>query len=47
MVDFEALFAHIARVIEGAGVMIMAIGLAGVLIRYAYDVLRKGTGSYQ
>jgi hypothetical protein len=24
----------------------MAIGLAAVLIRYAYDVIRKGAGSY-
>ena len=45
--DFEALFAHVARVIEGAGVFIMAIGLAVVLIRYVYDVFRKGAGSYQ
>ena len=41
------MFADVARVIEGTGVFIMAIGLAAVLIRYAYDVLRKGTGSYQ
>jgi uncharacterized membrane protein len=46
-VDFQAVFADVARVIEGTGVFIMAIGLAAVLIRYAYDVLRKGTGSYQ
>jgi uncharacterized membrane protein len=46
-VDFEALFADVAQVIEGTGVFIMAIGLAVVLIRYVYDVLRKGTGSYQ
>ena len=41
------MFADVARVIEGTGVFIMAIGLAVVLIRYVYDVLRKGTGSYQ
>jgi uncharacterized membrane protein len=45
-VDFEALFADVARVIEGAGVFIMAIGLAVVLIRYVYDVLTRGTGNY-
>ena len=45
--DFEALFADVARVIEGTGVFIMAIGLAVVLIRYTYDALRKGRGSYQ
>jgi len=45
--DFEAVFADVARVIEGAGVVIMAVGLAVVLIRYAYDVVRKGSGSYQ
>ncbi|MGW1341423.1 DUF1622 domain-containing protein [Kribbella sp. NPDC002412] len=45
--DFEALFADVARVIEGAGVVIMAIGVAVVLVRYAYDVVRRGTGSYQ
>ncbi|WP_327639695.1 DUF1622 domain-containing protein [Kribbella sp. NBC_00482] len=45
--DFEQVFADVARTIEGAGVVIMAIGLAVVLIRYCYDVLRKGTGSYQ
>ena len=45
--DFEAVFADVARVIEGAGVVIMAVGLAVVLIRYAYDVVRKGAGSYQ
>ena len=44
--DWEALFADIARVIEGAGVLIMAIGLAVVLIRYVYDVLTRGTGNY-
>lgn len=47
MVDFESVFADVARVIEGAGVIIMAVGLAAVLIRYGYDVLRKGTGSYR
>ena len=41
------MFANVARVIEGAGVFIMAVGLAVVLIRYVYDVLRKGTSSYQ
>jgi uncharacterized membrane protein len=46
-VDFEAVFATVARVIEGTGVVIMAVGLAVVLIRYVYDVLRKGAGSYQ
>jgi len=46
-VDFEAVFADVARVIEGAGVIIMAIGLAAVLIRYVYDVLRNGTGGYR
>lgn len=45
--DFEALFADVARVIEGAGVVIMAIGVAVVLVRYAYDVVRRGAGSYQ
>lgn len=45
--DFESVFADVARVIEGAGVVIMAIGLAAVLIRYAYDVVRKGAGSYR
>ncbi|MFI6678678.1 DUF1622 domain-containing protein [Kribbella sp. NPDC050470] len=45
--EFEAVFADVARVIEGIGVVIMAIGLAVCLIRYAYDVLRKGAGSYQ
>ncbi|RZU13941.1 putative membrane protein [Kribbella rubisoli] len=44
--DYKSVFADVARVIEGAGVVIMAIGLAGVLIRYAYDVVRKGAGSY-
>ncbi|WP_432886878.1 DUF1622 domain-containing protein [Kribbella sp. CA-245084] len=44
--DFESVFADIARVIEGAGVVIMAIGLAAVLFRYVYDVVRKGAGSY-
>jgi uncharacterized membrane protein len=47
-VDFERVFADVARTIEGAGVVIMAIGLAGVLVRYCYDVLlRKAPGSYQ
>jgi uncharacterized membrane protein len=46
-VDFESVFADVARVIEGAGVVIMAIGLAAVLIRYAYDVVRKGAGGYR
>ena len=41
------MFADVARVIEGAGVFIMAIGLAVVLIRYVYDVVRKGTSSYE
>ena len=41
------MFADVARVIEGAGVFIMAIGLAVVLVRYVIDLLRKGTGSYQ
>lgn len=45
--DFEEVFADVARVIEGAGVVIMAIGLAVVLVRYCVDVLRKGTGSYR
>ncbi|WP_406048758.1 DUF1622 domain-containing protein [Kribbella sp. NBC_00889] len=45
--DFEAVFADVARVIEGAGVFIMAIGLAVVLIRYVYDVLKGGTNTYQ
>ncbi|MER7245847.1 DUF1622 domain-containing protein [Kribbella sp. NPDC000426] len=44
--DFESVFADVARVIEGAGVVIMAVGLAAVLIRYAYDVVRKGAGNY-
>ena len=39
-VDFESVFAGVARVIEGSGVVIMAVGLAAVLIRYAYDVIR-------
>jgi uncharacterized membrane protein len=46
-VDFESVFAGVARVIEGTGVVIMAIGLAIVLVRYLYDVVRTGTGSYQ
>jgi uncharacterized membrane protein len=46
-VDWDALFANVARVIEGAGVIIMAIGLAVVLLRYLYDALRKGTGNYR
>ena len=41
------MFADVARVIEGAGVFIMAIGLAVVLIRYVYDVLHRGTNTYQ
>ena len=45
-VDFESVFADVARVIEGSGVIIMAVGLAVVLARYAYDVVRKGSGSY-
>jgi uncharacterized membrane protein len=45
--DFERAFAGVARTIEGAGVVIMAIGLAVVLMRYCYDVVRKSTGSYQ
>lgn len=45
-VDFESVFADVARVIEGSGVVIMAIGLAAVLTRYAYDVIRRGAGSY-
>ncbi|TCC28131.1 DUF1622 domain-containing protein [Kribbella speibonae] len=45
--DFEQVFADVARVIEGAGVVIMAIGLAVVLVRYCVDVLRKGAGSYR
>ncbi|TCC15661.1 hypothetical protein [Kribbella sindirgiensis] len=36
--DFEEVFADVARVIEGAGVVIMAIGLAVVLVRYCVDV---------
>jgi uncharacterized membrane protein len=47
MVDYKEVFADVARVIEGVGVGIMAIGLAAVLIRYVYDVLRRGSGSYQ
>jgi uncharacterized membrane protein len=46
-VDFEAVFAGVARAIEGVGVVIMAIGLAGVLVRYGYDVVRQGTRSFQ
>jgi uncharacterized membrane protein len=46
-VDFEAVFAGVARAIEGVGVVVMAIGLAGVLVRYAYDILRQRTGSFQ
>ena len=46
-VDFESIFADVARVIEGAGVVIMASGLAAVLVRYAYDLVRKGSGSYR
>jgi uncharacterized membrane protein len=46
-VDFEAVFADVARVIEGAGVFIMAIGLAVVLVRSVYDVLHHGTNTYQ
>jgi len=46
-VDFEAVFADVARVIEGTGVFIMAIGLAVVLVRYVYDVLHRGTNTYQ
>ncbi|MGW6197253.1 DUF1622 domain-containing protein [Kribbella sp. NPDC055110] len=57
--DFEQVFADVARTIEGAGVVIMAIGLAVVLVRYCYDVVRpsrgpsssenraEGLGSYQ
>ncbi|MFC6161168.1 DUF1622 domain-containing protein [Kribbella sp. NPDC058693] len=44
--DFQSVFADVARVIEGSGVVIMAVGLAAVLVRYAYDVIRKGAGSY-
>jgi len=44
--DYKELFAGVARVIEGAGVFIMAIGLAVVLIRYVYDVLRGGSDNY-
>jgi uncharacterized membrane protein len=46
-VDFEAVFADVARVIEGAGVFIMAIGLAVVLARYLYDVVTRGTDNYR
>jgi uncharacterized membrane protein len=46
-VDFASVFAVVARVIEGAGVVIMSIGLAAVLLRYVYDVFRKGAGSYR
>jgi uncharacterized membrane protein len=45
--DYKELFAGVARVIEGSGVFIMAIGLLVVLIRYVYDVLRGGTNNYQ
>ncbi|MEV5964509.1 DUF1622 domain-containing protein [Kribbella sp. NPDC051952] len=45
--DWDALFANVARVIEGAGVIIMAIGLAVVLLRYLHDALRKGTENYR
>ena len=41
------MFADVARVIEGIGVFIMAIGLGILLVRYVYDVLRRRTGSYQ
>lgn len=41
------MFADVARAIEAAGALIMAIGLAVCLVRYAYDVVRKGAGSYQ
>ena len=40
------MFADVARVIEGAGVVIMAIGLAAVLLRYAYDVVRARSGDF-
>ncbi|MEV4266677.1 DUF1622 domain-containing protein [Kribbella sp. NPDC049584] len=45
--DFESVFAAVARVIEGAGVVIMTIGLAAVLLRYVYDLFRQGAGSYR
>ncbi|MGW7682240.1 DUF1622 domain-containing protein [Kribbella sp. NPDC054772] len=44
---FEQVFEDVARVIESVGVAIMAVGLAVVLLRYVYDVIRKGAGSYQ
>jgi uncharacterized membrane protein len=47
--SFEELFADIARVIEGAGVVIMTVGLVSVLLRYAYAAAsdRTRAGSYE
>jgi uncharacterized membrane protein len=47
--SFEELFADVARVIEGVGVVIMTAGLAIVLLRFAYSVAAPGTrsGSYE
>jgi uncharacterized membrane protein len=47
--SFEELFADVARVIEGAGVVIMTVGLAAVLLRYTYAAAsdRTRTGSYE
>lgn len=47
--SFEELFADVARVIEGVGVVIMTVGLVSVLLRYAYAAAsdRTRTGSYE
>ena len=46
---FEELFADVARVIEGVGVVIMTVGLVSVLLRYAYAAAsdRTRAGSYE
>lgn len=47
--SFEELFADVARVIEGVGVVIMTAGLVFVLLRYTYAAAsdRTRAGSYQ
>ncbi|MEV6413522.1 DUF1622 domain-containing protein [Kribbella sp. NPDC051718] len=47
--SFEELFADVARVIEGVGVVIMTVGLVSVLLRYAYAAASASTrsGSYE
>jgi uncharacterized membrane protein len=47
--SFEELFADVARVIEGVGVVIMTAGLVFVLLRYAYAAVsdRTRAGSYE